>query len=88
MCLTLCDPMDCTIHEILQAKILEWVVFPFSGGSSQLRDGTQVSPALQANSLPAEPPYKGSGKGGVWELHGATVLRVETVETNCRVGHG
>ena len=77
--------MDCTIHEILQAKILEWVAFSFSGGSSQLRGGTQVSLALQANSLPPEPPYKGSGKGGVWELHGATVLRVEM---NCRVGHG
>ena len=37
-CLTLCDPMDCTVHEILQARILEWVAFPFSRGSSQSRD--------------------------------------------------
>ena len=42
-CLTLCDPMDCTVHGILLAKILEWVVFPFSRGSSQPRDRTQVS---------------------------------------------
>ena len=35
---TLCDPMDCTLHGILQARILEWVAFPFSGGSSQPRD--------------------------------------------------
>ena len=35
---TLCDPMDCTVHEILQARILEWVAFPFSRGSSQSRD--------------------------------------------------
>ena len=35
--------MDYTIREILQARILEWVVFPFSRGSSQLRDQTQVS---------------------------------------------
>ena len=43
--LTLCDPMDCSLpgsplHEILQARILEWAVVPFSRGSSQLRDHT------------------------------------------------
>ena len=32
-----------TIHGILQARILEWVAFPFSRGSSQPRDRTQVS---------------------------------------------
>ena len=42
-CLTLCNPMDYTVHGILQAIILEWVAFPFSRGSSQPRDGTQVS---------------------------------------------
>ena len=31
------------VHSILQARILEWVAFPFSMGSSQLRDQTQVS---------------------------------------------
>ena len=35
--------MDYTVHEILQARILEWVAFPFSSGSSQPRDWTQVS---------------------------------------------
>ena len=35
--------MDYRIHGILQAKILEWVAIPFSKGSSQLKDGTQVS---------------------------------------------
>ena len=35
---TLCDPMDYTVHGILQARILEWVAFPFSRGSSQPRD--------------------------------------------------
>ena len=43
-CPTLCDPMDCRVHGILQARILEWVAFPFSRGSSQPRDGTQLSP--------------------------------------------
>ena len=39
----LCDSMDYTAHGILQARILEWVAFPFSRGSSQPRDQTQVS---------------------------------------------
>ena len=47
--LTLCNLMDSTVHGILQARILEWVAFPFS----QLRDST-----LQADSLPAEPQGK------------------------------
>ena len=42
-CLTLCDPMIYTVHGILQTKILEWVAFLFSRGSSQPRDWTQVS---------------------------------------------
>ena len=42
-CPTLCYPMDYTVHGILQARILEWVAFPFSRGSSQPRDWTQVS---------------------------------------------
>ena len=37
-CLTLCDPMDCRVHAVLQARILEWVAIPFSRGSSQPRD--------------------------------------------------
>ena len=40
---TLCDPMDHTVHRILQARILEWVAIPFSRVSSQPRDQTQVS---------------------------------------------
>ena len=39
----LCDPMDYTVHGILQAKILDWVAAPFTRGSSQPRDQTQVS---------------------------------------------
>ena len=42
-CPTLCNPMDYTVHGILQARILEWVASPFSRGSSQRRDWTQVS---------------------------------------------
>ena len=42
-CPTLCDLMNYTVHGILQARILEWVGIPFSRGSSQPRDQTQVS---------------------------------------------
>ena len=42
-CLTLCNPTDYTVHGILRARILEWVAVPFSYGSSQPRDWTQVS---------------------------------------------
>ena len=38
-----CDPMDYTVHGILQVRILEWIAFPFSSGSSPPRDRTQVS---------------------------------------------
>ena len=38
LCVTLCHPMDCTIHGIFQTRILEWVAIPFSKGSSQPRD--------------------------------------------------
>ena len=44
LCLTLCGPMDYAVHGILQPRILEWVTFSFSRGSSQPRDWTQVSP--------------------------------------------
>ena len=43
LCPTVCDPVDYTVHGILQARILEWVAVPFSRGSSQPRDQTQVS---------------------------------------------
>ena len=56
-CPTLCNPMDCTVHGILQAKILEWVAVPFSRGSSQPRDRTCVS-YIAARFLPSEPPGK------------------------------
>ena len=42
-CPTFCNPMEYIVHGILQVRILEWVIFPFSGGSSQPRDQTQVS---------------------------------------------
>ena len=61
-CLTLCDPLGYTVHGILQARILEWVVFPFSRGSSD--PGIEPrSPALQVASLPAESQGKPKNTG-------------------------
>ena len=61
-CPTLCDPMDYTVHGSLQARILEWEAFPFSRGSS--KPGIEPrSPALQADSLQAEPPGKPQNTG-------------------------
>ena len=42
-CPTLCNPIESTVHGNLQARILEWVAIPFSRGSSQPRDPSQVS---------------------------------------------
>ena len=59
-CLTLCDPMDCSlqgssIHGIFQARVLEWVAISFSRGLPD--PGIEPrSPALQADTLLSEPP--------------------------------
>ena len=65
LCPTLCDLTANTVHGILQARILEWVTFPFSRGYSQPQDQTGVSHT--ADSLPAEPPGKpkNTGVGGL-----------------------
>ena len=47
LCLTLCDPTDCSlpgssVHGIFHAIVLEWIAIAFSRGSSQPRDQTQV----------------------------------------------
>ena len=42
-CPALCDPVDYTVHGILQARIPEWAAFLYSRGSSQPRGLTQVS---------------------------------------------
>ena len=47
-CLTLCDPMDCSlsgssVHGIFQARVLEWIAISFSRESSWPRDRTWVS---------------------------------------------
>ena len=54
------------VHGILQARILEWVAFPFSRGFSQPRDRTQVS--CIAGRFFAKLSHKGSPRSGVGSL--------------------
>ena len=59
-CMTLCNPMDhsspgSSFHGILQTRILGWIAFPSSGDLPDPRTEPRT-PALQAYSLPSEPP--------------------------------
>ena len=64
-CPTLWDSMDYTVHGILQARVLEWVAFPFSRGSFQ--PGTKPrSPVFQTASLLS---HKGSPRIPEWVAH-------------------
>ena len=51
------DPMDYTVHGILQARILEWVAFPYSRGSPKPGNKPRY-PTMKADSVTAEPPGK------------------------------
>ena len=62
-CPTLCDFRDYIVHGILQARIPEWVAFPFSRGSSQPRDQTQVSLTLWVDSSQVEQQGKPQNTG-------------------------
>ena len=53
-----CSPPDCSVHAILQARILEWVAIPFSRGDLPEPQIEPRSPALQAYSLLSEPAGK------------------------------
>ena len=76
-CLTFCDPMDSSppgssVHEILQARLLEWVAMPFSRGSSRPRDRTHVScgSCLAGGFFTAEPLGKAENKRVLSKLSG------------------
>ena len=68
LCLTLGDPMDYSlpgsyVHEILQARILEWVAILFLHWICLTQGIKPWSSALQAYSLTSEPP--GNNPGGI-----------------------
>ena len=88
LCPTLCDPMDCSppgssVHGICQARILEWVAFPFSRASSQPRDHTHVSISA-GGFFTTEPPKKSNSLLGnglffcpVWLANGLCHCQID-----------
>ena len=73
-CLTLCDPMDCSppgsfVHQISQARILEWVSISSSRGSSRPRDRTCIS-CMVGGFFTTEPPGKSAVKQVLAPLDG------------------
>ena len=61
-CSTLYNPMDYTVHGILQTRILKWVAFPFSRDLPNPGIKPRSS-SLQGDSSPAEPPGKPKNTG-------------------------
>ena len=93
-CLTLCDPMDCSlpgssVHEIFQARILEWVVIFSSRGSSRPRDGNWVSSVRPHRrqptrlSRPRDSPGKNTGVGCHFLLQCMKVKSQSEVSQSC-----
>ena len=76
LCLTLCDPMEYTVHGIFQATLPQGI-FPTQGLEPR-------SSALQADSLPAEPQgkSKNTGVGSLSLLQG--IFLVRTIERESR----
>ena len=89
--LTLCEPMDDTVYGILQARMLEWVAIPFSRGSSQLRDQTQVSHIAGRffTSWDTREAFLVSmlGKFSVWHSSGHTTLTYGRWRSDAKVSH-
>ena len=98
---TLCDPMDCSIlgssvHGILHTRILEWIVIPFSRGSSQPRDWTwgllHCKPILyhwvtrEARNI-VYIIFKSLKilKNAIWHLLVKTIIAVGIYRTSCKL---
>ena len=82
--------MDCSlrgssVHGILQARILEWVAMPSSGGSSQPRDrisGISWVFCLAGEFFTAEPPGKPDGMIGMFYILFCVIITQVTVTVN------
>ena len=84
LCLALCDPMDysppgSSVNGILQARILEWVTIPFSGGSSWPRDWTHMF-CIAGSFFTTEPPEKPQNMWH-WRLQGLHMEKQEGVRS-------
>ena len=77
--------MDYIVHGILQARILEWIAFPFSGGSSQPSIEPR-SPIVQVDSFPAEPQEKPIHKIGSYKILALHWAAVHSGKTGLEMG--
>ena len=75
-CLVVSEPMDYTVHGILQASMLKWVAFPLSKGSSQPRNQAGVSCiAARLYQLSSEGGPESAGKANslqftdIWDIN-------------------
>ena len=74
--------MDCTVHAILQARILDWGAFPFSGDIPNPEIEPR-SPALQEDSLQAEPQGKPGIKWSKVQIY-SEEGKTQEIETECQ----
>ena len=81
LCLTLCDPMDhnllgSSVHEIFQARILEWVAFPLPGDLPDpgIEPVSLMSPALAGGFFTTS---------ATWEAHVWGSRDIIQCLTNC-----
>ena len=77
------NPMDHTVHGILQARILEWVAFPFSRGSSQPRDQTHCRRILYQLSHQGSPLKALQMPGFSCKLHSSLEEKCMLVSNHC-----
>ena len=91
-CPTLFYPMDCIVHGILWARILDQIAFPFSRGSFQPRDWEGIeprSPALQVDSLPAKPQRNASQNYSEASPHSSQMaITKKSTNNSCWRGYG
>ena len=74
-CPTLCDPMDYTVHGILQARILE----PFPSPGDLPHPGIKLmSPTLQADALPAEPHQSSPASGYTYAISARVTWQIQS----------
>ena len=80
LCPILCDPLDCSssgssVHRVLQARTLEWIAIPLDLPDPGIEPWC---PALQADSLPSEPP-------GMPSVRSTTEVKVSD-SIRCNIG--
>ena len=82
-CPAVCDPMDHTVHGILQARTLEWVAYPISRGSSQPRNQTRAQAAFGLSNLLFTGWWLPGGALSAWQGLEGTDYILQLLENSC-----